>query len=182
MTDRPPIADPYVVFATKSTSAAKHLNNPGAWEDIIAWTKSQGFRAICIDQKRRLTGGFLSYPFPEGAEDETGDRPLTERARWIRHAAAFVGLSSGLSWLAWHLGTPTVLISGMTAPFNEFETPGRVINFNACNSCWNDVNERFSHEDFMWCPRHAGTKRQFECTGLITAEHVIRKLKEALNV
>ena len=65
-----------------------------------------------------------------------------------------------------------MLISGFTHANNEFLTPYRVINYHACNSCWNDVRHRFDHKDFLWCPRHAGTPRQFECTRLITAEHV----------
>ena len=43
---------------------------------------------------------------PHGAEDETGERPLQERARWLKHAEFFIGLSSGLSWVAWAAGTP----------------------------------------------------------------------------
>jgi hypothetical protein len=46
------------------------------------------------------------------------------------------------------------------------------VNYHACNSCWNDVRHRFDHHDFLWCPRHKGTPRQFECTRLITADHV----------
>jgi autotransporter strand-loop-strand O-heptosyltransferase len=65
------------------------------------------------------------------------------------------------------------MISGFTHPTNEFTTPFRVINWHACNSCWNDVRVRFDHKDFLWCPRHAGTDRQFECTRLITADQVI---------
>ena len=41
--------------------------------------------------------GIVWNHIPHGVEDETGDRPLAERARWLRHAAFFVGLSSGLS-------------------------------------------------------------------------------------
>jgi autotransporter strand-loop-strand O-heptosyltransferase len=70
------------------------------------------------------------------------------------------------------VGTPVVMISGFTHPANEFHTPYRVINYHACNSCWNDVRVRFDHKDFLWCPRHANTPRQFECTRLITAEAV----------
>ena len=119
--------------------------------------KASGYRVICIDQKPVHGTGLVWNHIPHGAEDETGDRPLAERARWLRHAAAFVGLSSGLSWLAWAAGTPVVMISGFTHPTNEFATPYRVINWHACNSCWNDVRERFDHKDFLWCPRHAGT-------------------------
>jgi autotransporter strand-loop-strand O-heptosyltransferase len=113
---------------------------------------------------------------PHGAEDETGDRPLVERARWLRHAAFFVGLSSGLAWLAWAAGTKVVMVGGFTHPTNEFTTPYRVINYHACNSCWNDPRVRFDHKDFMWCPRHAGTPRHFECTRLITPAQVLQTI------
>ena len=47
-----------------------------------------------------------------------------------------------------------------------------MINYHACNSCWNDPRHRFDHKDFLWCPRHKDTPRQFECTRLITVDHV----------
>jgi autotransporter strand-loop-strand O-heptosyltransferase len=49
-----------------------------------------------------------------------------------------------------------VMISGFTHPTNEFETPYRVINYHACNSCWNDVRVRFDHKYFLWCPPSQG--------------------------
>jgi autotransporter strand-loop-strand O-heptosyltransferase len=167
-----PIAEPYVCIAAQSSSQAKYWNNPTGWRDVIAFLKVAGYRVICIDQKPVHGTGLVWNHIPHGAEDETGDRPLIERARWLRHAAAFIGLSSGLSWLAWAAGTPVVMISGFSHPTNEFTTPFRVINYHACNSCWNDPRIRFDHKDFLWCPRYAGTGRQFECTRLITAEHV----------
>ncbi|HET9018059.1 MAG TPA: autotransporter strand-loop-strand O-heptosyltransferase [Acetobacteraceae bacterium] len=167
-----PIAEPYVVIATQSTTQCKTWNNPYGWRDIIQFLKQHGYRVICIDQKPVHGTGLVWNHLPHGAEDETGDRTLLERVRWMKHAAFFVGLSSGLSWLAWAVGTPVVMISGFTHPTNEFTTPYRVINYHTCNSCWNDVRQRFDHKDFLWCPRHAGTARQFECTRLITAEQV----------
>ena len=94
------------------------------------------------------------------------------------HADFFVGLSSGLAWLAWSVGVPVVMISGFTHPRNEFYTPYRVINYHTCNSCWNDPRHIFDHFDFFWCPRHKGTERQFECTRLITADHVKRTIQQ----
>jgi autotransporter strand-loop-strand O-heptosyltransferase len=172
-----PIPEPYVCIAVQSSTQCKHWNNPGGWHAVIAFLKAAGYRVICIDRGNFGGAGILWNHIPHGAEDETGDRPLAERARWLRHASAFIGLSSGLSWLAWWAGTPVVLISGFTHPTNEFATPYRVINWHTCNSCWNDVRERFDHKDFTWCPRHAGTSRQFECTRLITADHVISTIK-----
>ena len=69
------------------------------------------------------------------------------------------------------------MISGFTLPNTEFESPWRVINYHACVGCWNDPTLRFDHRNFLWCPRHAGTPRQFECTGLITAEQVKQTIR-----
>jgi autotransporter strand-loop-strand O-heptosyltransferase len=170
--DTPPIEEPYVVIAVQSTTQAKYWNNPGGWREIVAFLKNAGYRVICIDQKATHGTGLIWNHIPNGAEDHTGDRPLLERARWMKHAKFFVGLSSGLTWLAWAMRTPIVMISGFTHPTNEFHTPYRIINYHTCNSCWNDVRERFDHKDFLWCPRHKDTPRQFECTRLITVEQV----------
>jgi len=170
--DSRPITEPYVCIAVQSTTQSKCWNNPLGWHELVRFLKEHGYRVVCIDQKPVHGTGIVWNHIPHGVEDETGDRPLQERARWLRHADFFIGLSSGLAWLAWSVGTPVVMISGFTHPTNEFATPYRVINYHACNSCWNDPRHRFDHHDFLWCPRHADTPRQFECTRLITAEQV----------
>ena len=170
--DGRPISEPYVCIGVQSTTQAKYWNNPGGWMEIVRFLKANGYRVICIDQKATHGTGLVWNHIPNGAEDETGDRPIVERARWLKHADFFVGLSSGLSWLAWATGTPVVMIAGFTHPLNEFATPYRVVNYHTCNSCWNDPALRFDHKDFLWCPRHKDTARQFECTRLITADHV----------
>jgi autotransporter strand-loop-strand O-heptosyltransferase len=167
-----PIAEPYVCIAVQSTTQSKYWNNPEGWNTIVAFLKGAGYRVVCIDRNASYGRGSVWNHIPPGAEDDTGDKPLAERIRTLQHAAFFVGLSSGLSWLAWAAGIPVVMISGFTHPINEFFTPYRVINFNACNSCWNDPKLRFDHYDFLYCPRHKGTPRQFECSRLITADQV----------
>jgi autotransporter strand-loop-strand O-heptosyltransferase len=145
----------------------------------VSYLKSLGYRVVCLDQRPVAGAGLVWMHLPHGVEDETGDKPLAERAQWLRHAEFFIGLSSGLSWLAWAVGTPVVMISGFTHPTNEFATPYRVINWHVCNSCWNDPRHRFDHHDYLWCPRHAGTERHFECTKHITSEQIrlaIRRL------
>ncbi len=176
--DARPIAERYVCIAVQSSSGCKYWNNPHGWRVVVTWLKERGYRVLCLDQKPVHGAELMWTHIPYGAEDQTGDRPLTERARWLRHADAFIGLSSGLSWLAWAAGCPgVVLISGFSHPSNEFTTPYRVINWHACNGCWNDPRVRFDHKDFFWCPRHAGTARHFECTRLITPEHVIQTIR-----
>jgi autotransporter strand-loop-strand O-heptosyltransferase len=170
--DARPIEEPYVCIAVQSTTQSKYWNNPDGWRSIVAFLKEAGYRVICIDQKPTHGHGLIWNHIPNGAEDETGDKSLAERVRYLRHASFFVGLSSGLSWLAWAANTPVVMISGFTHPTNEFDTPFRVVNYHACNSCWNDPGIRFDHHNFLWCPRHKDTPRQFECTRLITPDQV----------
>ncbi|MGD0563654.1 MAG: autotransporter strand-loop-strand O-heptosyltransferase [Roseiarcus sp.] len=174
--DSRPIAEPYAVIAVQATSGAKYWNNPNGWRDVVAFLKGRGYRVVCIDQKPVHGSGIMWTHIPHGVEDETG-RPLSEAARWLKHASLFVGLSSGLSWLAWAAGCPAVLISGFSHPTTEFTTPYRVINWHTCNGCWNDPKHCFDHKDFLWCPRHANTPRQFECTRLITSAQVMRVIE-----
>ncbi|MCQ1862892.1 autotransporter strand-loop-strand O-heptosyltransferase, partial [Escherichia coli] len=50
--------------------------------------------------------------------------------------------------------------------------PWRVFNSHGCNGCWDDTSLNFDHKDFLWCPRHKDTPRQYECTRLITGRQV----------
>ena len=143
----------------------------------MAHLKEKGYRVLCIDRESTYGSGFVWNHIPYGAEDFTGNRPLQERVELLEHAEFFVGLSSGLSWLAWGCRIPIVLISGFTLPSCEFHTPYRVINTHGCFGCWDDVNVLFDHHDFFWCPRHKGTDRQFECTKLITGQQVIVQIE-----
>lgn len=175
--DERPIEEPYVVIAAQASSACKLWNNPVGWIETVAYLKSIGYRVICIDLNP-VIGNISSWnAIPHGVEDETGSRPLSERARWIKHADFFVGLSSGLSWLAWAVGTPIVMISGFTHPSNEFANPYRVFSTYGCNSCWHDVAHPFKHDDYLFCPHHKGTPRHFECTRSISSGYVIETIK-----
>jgi autotransporter strand-loop-strand O-heptosyltransferase len=171
-----PIKERYVCIAVQASSGAKTWTNPHGWRAVVEFLKSSGFRVICVDQKPVNGHGLMWTHIPHGAEDMTG-MSLMETARWLRHATLFVGLSSGLSWLAWAARTTVVMISGYSLPSAEFSTPYRIINWHTCNGCWSDPALRFDHKDYLWCPRHAGTARQFECSRLITPEHVIGMLK-----
>lgn len=166
------IAEPYVCIAAQATSQAKYWTNPHGWHETVQYLKDKGYRVLCIDKEHCHGAGSHWNHIPYGAEDFTGDLPLSDRVDLIYHADFFIGLSSGLSWLAWAVGKPVVLISGFSLPISEFYTPYRVINYHVCNGCWTDSSIEFVHDDFSWCPRHKNTDRQFECTRFISATQV----------
>ena len=166
------IREPYVCIAAQSSSQAKYWNNGGGWIKVVKHLQARGYRVLCIDRENVYGMNSRFNIIPYGAEDFTGKLPLQERIDLLAQADFFVGLSSGLSWLANGVGIPVVLISGFTLPLNEFPTPYRVINYHVCNGCWNDTQIVFDHKDFEWCPRLKGTERQFECSRYITPEAV----------
>ena len=164
--------EPYVCIATQATAQCKYWNNARGWMDTVAYLKELGYRVLCVDRERVTVNGVFGNAIPYGAEDFTGDRSLQERVDLISGAAFFVGLASGLSWLAWGTGIPVVMIAGFTAPGTEFYTPYRVQQFHTCHSCANDQRYEHKYDDFGSCPRHRGTDREFECTRCISPEYV----------
>ena len=164
--------EPYVCIATQATAQCKYWNNARGWMDTVAYLKELGYRVLCVDRERVTVNGVFGNAIPYGVEDFTGDRSLQERVDLISGAAFFVGLASGLSWLAWGAGVPVVMIVGFTAPGTEFHTPYRVQQFHTCHSCANDQRYEHKYDDFGSCPHHRGTDQEFECTRCITSEYV----------
>ena len=100
-------------------------------------------------------------------------KPLMERINLLAYADFFIGLGSGLSWLADACGIPVVLISGFSLPMGEFETPYRVTNQLVCHGCYNDI--RVNWKDI--CPYHRSTEREFECSKSVTPLQVVQTIE-----
>jgi autotransporter strand-loop-strand O-heptosyltransferase len=105
----------------------------------------------------------------------SGDEDVMGALGHIGESAAFIGLSSGLSWLAWAYGVPVVMISGFTKHYNEFPCH-RVSNERVCNGCFNVFKGITTP-----CPLFMGTDRQNECHNSITPDMVMEKAKIALS-
>jgi autotransporter strand-loop-strand O-heptosyltransferase len=107
--------------------------------------------------------------------------PLKKVIRELQKSEAFIGIGSGLSWLAWAVGTPTILISGFSEEYTEPQEG--IIRIGApegkCRGCFN--SHRFDPGDWHWCPMHKGTERQYECTKSISGEKIIQNLKKLLK-
>ena len=166
----------YVCIATQSTSQAKYWNNKKGWDEVVAYLNKSGYEVCCIDKFSSFGVKESMNYMPKGCIDKTGNLSFEERMSQLKGAEFFIGLSSGLSWLAWGVGVPVVLISGFTAKWNEFYTPYRVMNETVCNSCWNDVSCPFNKGDWFWCPRN----KDFECSKQITSSMVIEHIKKLI--
>jgi autotransporter strand-loop-strand O-heptosyltransferase len=110
------------------------------------------------------------------------DSSIENTINYIYHSEFFIGLSSGLSWLAWGLNKKIVMISNFTEENHEFTSNCfRVVNKNVCNGCWNKPDLKFDKGDWNWCPLHKNTPRHFECHKSITPGMVIKEIEKIIK-
>jgi len=165
-----------VCIATHSTAQCKYWNNPTGWQEVVDHLISKGYEVRLLSREE---DGYMGNKNPKGVKQQPKST-IKELIKVLQESEMFIGISSGLSWLAWASGTPTVIISGFTdEDLEPLDGVTRIINKNVCNSCWS--NYEFDPGDWNWCPVNKGTERQFECSKVITGGEVIEKIENLLK-
>lgn len=159
----------YVTIATNSTAGCKFWTREG-WQEVINFLHGKGYKVINISKE--------DNPFEHCQPLE--DKSMQNTMDAIASSSLFIGLSSGLSWLAWAMKKPVVMIANFTEEDHEFSCT-RVTNTKVCHGCWNKPEFRFDRGDWNWCPVHKGTDRMFECQQTITAQEVINALTKHIT-
>lgn len=172
----------YVLIAPHASAHAKYWNKPGGWQAVIDHLVSKNYKVVMITSEKlgdawhdSKLGGTLVNVI-----DKTGDYYIEDRMIDIKGAKLFIGVGSGLSWLSWAIGTKTIMISGFSYPYTEFNDCIRIFNENpnACTGCFN--RHWLNPGDWDWCPDHKGTERMFECTKTIEIQQVIDAIDKVL--
>ena len=189
-----PIKNKYVALGVHSTCQIKYWNHPNGlmsqgdstnWNELSAILRKRGYTPVTVE-KDELYG--LS-PFYNGVPSKSNKqigKSLLDAVNIINHSEFYIGLSSGMSWVAHALGKKVVMISNFTEDWNEFDLSLddyiRITNKSVCHGCWNKVNveHTFNKNDWYWCPLHKDTERQFECHKSITVNDVMEKIENWL--
>lgn len=150
-----------VTIATNSTAGCKFWTKE-AWQEVINYLHNEGYEVINVSLEEN--------PFDNCSSLK--DKTMQNAIDHIANSEFFIGLSSGLSWLAWALNKKVFMISNFTEANHEFSCY-RLTNTNVCHGCWNIPGMLFDKGDWDWCPSHKGTDRQFECQKSISAQSVI---------
>tara|TARA_Y100000034_G_C6821561_1_gene370061 strand:- start:40 stop:933 length:894 start_codon:yes stop_codon:yes gene_type:complete len=172
---------PTVSMASLSTMQQRFWTLKGGWNRVISYLKQRRIDVVSLDQDIQFGGGvprgdIPAYtPIPSASKNKTG-LSLRAVANYINKSLFFMGLSGGLSWLAWALNKPVVMVVGPISERYHFENPYLVQNKNVCHACW-DKHEMVAN-DWYWCPE----KKDFECSRQITPEMVIEKIDLILNL
>jgi len=185
------IKNKYVIMGIHSTSQLKYWNHPDGvksqmkspyWNDLSAMLRKSGYTPVTIEKDELFGVVPHRNGLPSKANNKIGVS-LLDSVNLILHCEFFIGLSSGMAWLAHALGKKVVMISNFTEDWTEFDLSLddyiRITNKSVCHGCWNriDIEHSFDPYDWYWCPLHRDTDRQFECHKSITANDVMDKIK-----
>ena len=102
------------------------------WQIIVDYLNDNGFDVLVISKEKTELQNVINV---------TGDISLIDRMVDLYYCEFFIGVSSGLAWLAWSLGKHVVMISDVTPSDHEFYTDCTRINANFLKKV--DYNEEF---------------------------------------
>jgi len=157
----------YVCLSEHSTLQCKYWNYPGGWQYVVDKLNKQGIKCVVISKESTELKGVV---------DRT-NRKMEETIGALLGAKGFVGVGSGLAWLAWALNVPVVMISGFSLPMCEMQRGVvRITNASGCTGCFNDPKFAFDRGNWFWCPN----SKQYECSRNIEPEVVLEGIQKAL--
>jgi len=137
------------------------------WQKVVDYLNASGYEVYNVSYEDTLKlNGVKGY---HGFDD------INLALGHILEAKIFIGLSSGLAWLAWAYGVPVVMISNFTKTHNEFDCY-RVENPFSCSGCFN-IFPNISSK----CPLFLNTNRENECHKKITPQMVLNTIGKALS-
>jgi autotransporter strand-loop-strand O-heptosyltransferase len=177
-----PIQSKYVCIAVQSTTQAKYWNHPGGWDELCKMLRKKGLTPVCIDKD--FSFGIKSYfnEAPSKAVKKNG-LSLEDTINYLYHCEMFIGLSSGLSWVAQAVKKPTVIISNVTSKDHEYidDRTLRIYEESVCHGCFHKYP--FDASDWLWCPVYRNDEvKRFICTKAITPESVMEQIEKFYNI
>ena len=174
-----PIQQKYVVIACQSTTQSRYWNRKGGWDELVRYLNRIGISVVCLDNYHTFGIEGNWNTIPKNCIDKTG-LSLEEVINYLEHCEFFVGLSTGIMWMAHAMKKHVVVISGSTHDWCEPTLDiTRIINKKVCHGCFNEPEKTtFDPGDWLWCPHNKETPDQFICSKSITPEMVIEEMKK----
>jgi len=158
--NKPPLVEGKYITVSEygSHNIEKLWHRPNAWQELVD-ILSEHYKVVVISREPTKLKNIIDMT----------NRPIEDTITNLKHSLAFIGVASGLSWLAWAVEMPVIMIGGYSEDWHEFECY-RVANRDRCNGCYNKIGSHICHHE----PKH-------ECSTIITPKMVFDKVLEAVN-
>ena len=177
-----PMKEKYVCIGVHSGGPQlKYWNYPNGWDYVVRYLNHKGYEVLDIDlDEDNSRDGYINK-LPKGVIKSQG-KSLDKRINELMYSEFFIGVCSGLSWLAWALSKKIIMIGGFTSSWYEFQHKCiRVRNDTVCNSCWNRDESLNLKGEWNLCPDHKGTEREFECSKKIDPPMVFSAIDKVIS-
>lgn len=162
-----------VGIAIHSTSQVKYWNRENGWQEVVDYLNKEGYEVILYSKE---WDGYMGNNNPKGVIKFKGD--LNEVIVDLSECEFFIGLPSGLSWLAWSVDVPVIMIQTCSSPIVEFKS-NRIPVINEVE--YSDKNcfthHRMDRHNWNWCP----CQPKYSCSSNITSIDVINKIGILIN-
>jgi autotransporter strand-loop-strand O-heptosyltransferase len=162
-----PVEDKYVCISIHSTAKLKYWDY---WQELVDWLVAEGYKVFEVSKEMSDLNNLT----------EIKDKSLYSVMNYLHHSDFYIGLSSGISWLAWAMRKKVFMIANFSLREHEFQTDCiRITDESVCHGCWNNPMFKFDKGRWEYCPEHEETPQAFTCHKIITADRVISEIKKA---
>ena len=116
-----PVKNKFISVGIHSTAQLKYWNNPLGkefqpispyWSQLFKQVKKKGYLPVVVEKDEMFGVSPYMNGMPSSCVKKLG-LDLFDTMNYIYHSEFFIGLSSGLSWIAHALGKPVVMISNL---------------------------------------------------------------------
>ncbi len=156
------VKDKYVTMCNESSQKIKHLLKPKVWLALIEELKRKGYEVVTVGNKSNIFSGVI--------QGNAGE--IQKAMILIRDAEFHIGLSSGLSWVAWAYNKQVLMLGNFTDMGYEFNTNLlRVIDKSGTWGIFND-------SAVPWIPEYGYDPEEdnVQLARRISTEHALKGL------
>lgn len=124
----------YITLSTEASQSIKMIHNPKVWLECIKWATSKGYQVKELGIKPSILPGVEAH---KGVD-------ILETINIMANSNLHTGVSSGLSWLAWALDKPVIMLGNFTDVQFEFsDRLVKIIDSRASLGLFNDIRYKW---------------------------------------
>ena len=127
----------YICISEFASASNKMWQYEGGWQRIVDYINEIGYEVRVISKEPTELKNVVNL---------TGNFSLDERITQLSGAKLFIGVSSGLAWLSWAVGTHVMMISDISPKWHEFQTDITRLSNNKTNYVDYSPTEPTSYE------------------------------------